>query len=353
MPLSHPDLYQFKQAITDDIRQLRAGAFKTKDNRNWSTSYRSCVDKSVWIYEPGAHVLCSAADYLSFKVVIGCRMNTVTTNRCPLSDHYMLEPFLSDNKSLQASYEQQLMVASQEEEELFYQQQLEKLRAAFQLDSVTDTPFHTPGVPALKGIQFDEDDWSLRLYHALHDFLPRGYKDSLSYTAKDALRFKIKQELVTGLPSERAACYLFHGATDIIIKNKHTIYFDSSSLEYDSSRSEEEAIEVKQQADVQSHKYPPKLGELIAGLHVIVTKKSLKTLLKEDNCEKFMQKTEITSHGLYINKLLGGICCTLTIPIMEVASLRSERTCMFVDDYHYTHLTTGTLCGLIKRVLDL
>ena len=253
-------------------------------------------------------MLCCAAEYLSFTKVIGYRMNTVTTNQCPLSDHYMLEPFFSDNNSLRARYEQKLKVASQEGEKLFYQQQLEKLCAAFQLDSVTNTPFHMPGAPALKGIQFDKDDWSLRLYYALHNFLPHGYEDSLSYTAKDALRFRIKQESVTGLPSDRAACYPFHGATDITIKNKHTIYFDSSShLEYDSSTSEEEAIEVKQQADVQSHTYPPKLGELIAGLHILITKKSLKTLLKKDDCEKFMQKTELTSHGLYINKALGGI----------------------------------------------
>ena len=78
------------------------------------------------------------------------------------------------------------------------------------------------------------------------------------------------------------------------------LYFNPYCPEaYETTTSEDEAIKVRQQADVQYQTYPPKHEQLIAALHIIITKK-----MKKDNCEKFMQKKAISSQGLYINKAL-------------------------------------------------
>ena len=70
----------------------------------------------------------------------------------------------------------------------------------------------------------------------------------------------------TGLSYEFLSSYPFIGSPDIIIKNR-VVYYDGDDEE---TTSADELLEVKNQTDPQGSPYPKKLGELIAGLHLVL-----------------------------------------------------------------------------------
>lgn len=103
-------------------------------------------------------------------------------------------------------------------------------------------------------------------------------------------KFTAMQETVTGLPGDGVKCYPFRGAPDVIIKN-NVIYNDNTEDEDEEDTNNtgtaEDIIEVGLRPCPQRTDYPPKIGEVLAGLHIMMVQKVLRMLLTKKEFEKF------------------------------------------------------------------
>ena len=126
---------------------------------------------------------------------------------------------------------------------------------------------------------WDENDWTERLVHGINTMFP---KMEAVYSAEMGLNFsKSLIEKTLHLPLYCASFYLFRGAPDIIIKKEIVIVNsagpDSTS---DCDSSDEMAVENTNQRPPlktgEGRLEPEKLGELLAGLYILLVSKVLR-----------------------------------------------------------------------------
>ena len=349
----------FKTAITHDIARLRKADFK-KDGKSvvWTISgnFRRVADTPIWLYQHGTHVNCSVAKYLNFK-----DMCAVTSHicddlpKCTNPNHDRLEPFFHDNCGLKKVYTS--LTSSQDVERKAYaERQLRKVTQVFDGHiSDNETPFFSNGIAELRPSQYSENVWSKRLTYALKEFLPHDLRDKVNYTAEDEPYFGMRQVLKSKIPNESylLSCYIFKGASDITIKNEPiTVTVDDANDEDTTSTSGEEcSIENGKQSDAISSSMPSKIGEVLAAMHISLVQKVYKMFLCK--LAKAKGKTEVTTHGLYINKSLGSYVCTLTIPIIQVQVEQNQQDFMkiSVEDLTLGHMGKEQLCFSLEKML--
>jgi len=114
-----------------------------------------------------------------------------------------------------------------------------------------------------------------------------------------------KQALKSEIPNEDylLSCYVFHGASDISFKNKPVLVDIGLAHADDSSSGEECTIQHAKQADPVKVSMPPKLGELLAAMHISSVQKVVKMFKHKPG--KARARTEVKNHGMYIHKALG------------------------------------------------
>ena len=89
--------------------------------------------------------------------------------------------------------------------------------------------------------------------------------------------------------------------------------------------------------------FPEKLGEVFAGLYILLVSKILRQLTKPtDPFIKFQVQ------GLLIDKLCGGYHCTLSVELKDGAS---SKFIFAITKHHNGSLDPGTLCSLV-RILE-
>ena len=79
---------------------------------------------------------------------------------------------------------------------------------------------------------------------------------------------------------------------------------DSNEVVYTSG---EESIEIKKQCGPQSGDLPAQVGELLAQMHMLLTKKILRVLIAKKQVARFKTIKSITSKGLYIHREIGPV----------------------------------------------
>ena len=331
LKLSEPFLDTFQREIQEDLNIFERAKFVTKKNEMFTGIFKRIVrnsDVDIWVYLHSVHVASSDCSFNNFLDIARFTIPDVSPPKeCDFENHNMLKPFFSDNLCLAAHY-MKSKLCSQELEEL------KKILA----DPSTGIPYnyHTGGKPDLMGVHFSQDDWSKRLCGAIRTVVPE-YANDIHYTAQEGPRFAKLQHWNTSMLYGGIACYPFHGASDIIIRH--------SSVTNDG--------ECLDSIEKQNQDYPPKLGELFSQLHILIVQKVLRLLIVKSKTEEFMKKKEEFSAGLYLNRLIGGIYCKATMPIVEVGQSGDSRMELFIEQSAHEMLTGSRLCYLLEKKLNL
>lgn len=354
-----------KDAISMDIAVLRSARFldKKKGSISWTITGRfmQVPDTNMWLYQHSNHVNCSAAMYENFLSM--CKVNKQAPPKhlpeCRAhTQHDALEPFFRDNVTLQLFYQCEMSRLQEGDRRRQYLEgKLEKVTAI--LDghiNHEDTPFCSPGLPELRPTQFNEDAWSKRLAYSLMEFLPDNLGSGVNYTAKDGPSFGLKQSIKSGVPNESylLSFYPFQGVSDISIKNSPIIMARPINEEDDQTSGEECSIENGRQADPLMTSVPPKIGELLASMHISLVQKIVRMFKLKIN--KAKERKEVKTRGMYVHKSLGNIVCTMTIPVIKIGSRnqesRNQRMTIALADLTMGQLTTQQLCYSLSYMLD-
>ena len=230
---------------------------------------------------------------------------------------------------------------------------LEKVLSPSGTSTVDSTveQFSTVGAPTECGTLFTENTWTQRLCGSLRLYLPQCLLKQVKYTAEEARQFAKKQSIYTGLSNHLAACYPFHGSPDLTIKSVALVYVDETSESSDESSdtsAETATLEVGLQMPKQCHHdgLPPKLGELLAAMHVCLVKKVLRAFIQKGKYSTGTMETR----GLFLHKAIGGILCILRIPLTHGENLTAAPE-VVVDAFGCHLLTTSYLCTHLQRLL--
>ena len=218
------------------------------------------------------------------------------------------------------------------------------------------TPFCSPGVADLGPSQFDKNAWSKRLAFSLQEFLPSDLRGSVQFTGDDGMSFGLKQTLRSEIPNDPCllSCYIFKGASDISIKNQ-PVLVDDGLADAEDSNGEECIVESGKQSDLVKASMPPKIGEVLAAMHIALVQKVVKMFNNKPG--KAKATTEVKTRGMYVYKALGSYVCTLTIPVIEVGRRYRDRDHRQAMEVGVTDLSTGSLreaqlCYALSSMLE-
>ena len=178
---------------------------------------------------------------------------------------------------------------------------------------VTEGIFAARGVSTLTGLDFDDNTWTKRLVGALKRHLPNH---DAKYTADDATSFRIVQSQYSllGIADDVVECYInFRGCTDIRI-GKNIVVETEDQIEDSPSSGDDSKIELRKKADP-LNAYPPKLGQLIAAIHITILQKCARMFIKGKPI-----KDELRGSGMYLNKLIAPFLVEMKMPVVCASS---------------------------------
>ena len=346
-------------AIQEDLKRFQTGGFPKSSSSLRNTCFKRVEDTDIWLFQHAEHGACSA---VLFEHFYGAFANTSVARTecddflCCLqtqdASHFMLEPYFCDNVSLQRRYTTLSKVGDLSEQgREVVGQLLGRLVRILQTPSIKPSAvpeeFSTGGAPLnVKGYIFNENIWSLRLTGCLNMFLPQHFDVKMTGTL--GLEFAMNQLLYTGVPVRLCQCYPFQGAPDITIR-EYPIVLDTDPESEGGDEGSESGtepafvIENAQQAPRQVE-YPPKLGELLANMHIGLMKKVLREFIQKNKQEEL----KLVSRGLLLHKATGGIMCEVRV---EVRKNESVQLAISVDDFSCALLTPSALCHHLQRLL--
>lgn len=193
-----------------------------------------------------------------------------------------------------------------------------------------DTCFHCDGLPTTTGWALPEDSWTIRLYHSLPRYLPKG--SILRLTYPKGKEFTTFQSCYSKVACARM--FLFHGAPDMILtaKKMSRVCVSDSNESNDGCDDEIDSIiqvltvypldngsdssEVDSVIEVADVKVPmakvlplpEKVGQLVAELHFIALAKIIRNFIKN---ERFIETVVVK--GILVDKSNGIIKCKLNV----------------------------------------
>ena len=155
-----------------------------------------------------------------------------------------------------------------------------------------------------------ENSWTKRLVGCLRKILPR-LKDHIQYTG--TIAFPHIQSKTSTLPCFLCGCYPFQGAPDITV---HSIAICNDLGRSDEGKGGNACSDESGGSEIVEHgldklqkeQHCPKLGQLVAGMHMILVRKVLKKFLS--NKASVRWTSTVTSKGLSINQCFGAMLCT-------------------------------------------
>ena len=167
------------------------------------------------------------------------------------------------------------------------------------------------------------------------------------YSAEMRLNFsKSLIEKTLHLPIYCASFYLFRGAPDIIIKKEIVIVNSAGSdSTSDCDSSDEMAVDTNQRPPLKTGEgrlEPEKLGELLAGLYILLVSKVLRRIVKEENIDK-----QYEVKGLLIDKVCGAVRCNLCMNIQGGFG----KLYYYVTDCNRGMLSSDILCNHLQKLM--
>ena len=152
--------------------------------------------------------------------------------------------------------------------------------------------------PSSLSCNWNEHDWTKRLARGIAISYPNL---EVSYTANLGLDFaELKRKLRVEL---NTSCFMFRGAPDILIHRNAALLTPSSSdiNAHDLNESSENSFQKPPLVGADESSLPQKVGELIAGLHILLVSKIWRSIVisnafsvLEDCClTKFVQQFSV------------------------------------------------------------
>ena len=330
-----------QREIKEDVERLSYGGFPKNYSVEEETCFMRVGESNIWVYQHNVHCACSEVKFEYFWNSCDITQATLIPGRgeCNFKNgrHVALLPFFRDNLSLLRTYKEL------EPTPLKMSSELDNL---LRQPDVTDVPeyFYTGGAPVnTKGNMFSENVWSTRLAGALKQFLPEKYQELVRVTCHFGPQFKSRQQTFTGLPPNLCSCYPFQGSPDIVIQGQPLML-----CEQEEEMSENTIFENSLQAVKQTEEFPPKLGELVANMHVALVKKILKTFIKGGPNK--VNELTFRGSGLLLQKANGGILCEAKVSLKKNMATPFQVT---VDDFVCQTLTPEALCLQLQKFLNL
>lgn len=352
-----------ERIIAEDKTTLRQADIDLKGHSR-HRGYFVKVDlegKNVFIYRHDLHANCSSIKLSQLKQT-SIQIKTVksTVETCETKgDHYHLIPFYSRNDHLLAKYNKLAQEVPSEE----LQEEITALKSALEEKKTYGTAFQEPHPITFN---WDENHWTRRLAYGMGKKLRKNF--SVTYTADFGPRWET--EILPCLGVEQIATrhfYLFHGAPDILIGRKRMVSIGTVATAEHQSLRKDMAEEVQAastpRADDQSEDellensyqrftlkgetkvdLPEKLGEVYAGLYILLVSKILKQLQKN---KTIYCKYKI--RGMLIDKVCGAIHCQICIVLMEGIAC---ETVFQLEDCSGMLLDAELLCAHINRLVS-
>ena len=125
------------------------------------------------------------------------------------------------------------------------------------------------------------NSWSKKLVRCLRNILPE-LKDRIIFTGDQGLEFANDQSKISNLPPSLCGCYPFQGALDITVHNTIGICNVLSCTSEEKGSSDESGHSERIEhglVKIPEEQHCPKLGQLVAGMHMILVRKVLNNSL--------------------------------------------------------------------------
>lgn len=346
------DLEVLKEIIPsskDMIDMIQKDVVKLKrhvPNHSWSSTgvfIRVMKDMTVYVYQHTSHLPCSS---LSFHHV-NC-FNVVSVNEelmpyqeCTVCPHHdELEPYLLDNRALVQYFEEALHQGRNDVKE-----NLETVKKVMSNHELSKGTIFV--CPPRRCNNWDENHWTKRLAEGIqkkHPDVRVLYSAEMGNDFEGVLSF-------LKCPTMNKRFFLFRGAPDILLKHSRAMFAGTveNPEPQDSFSSEDEIIEnVHQRPPLKGYGNddpPAKLGEVVAGLHMMLTSKILKNIVKgKDVTEK-----EFAVKGLLLDKMY--ILYQTSLEVKYSAAGKGELK-LILQDYSGHNLTTKGLCFQINTLMS-
>ena len=337
---------EFETAIKDHFKRFKRGGFPITSNVG-NTAFRRVEGTNIWIFQHATHGACSAMTFQQFHGALPMQRAKCGSCICleVQPSHFRWEPFFYDNVSLERIYSERDADHPSVPVGEVVGDMLGHLRKVLQdpnNPSAASGEFSTGGAPLdVRGCMLGKDAW---LTGCLKSFLPQNLK--VEMTCKLGMTFTTLQMPYTGVPSDLCQCYPFHGAPDLTLKHFPIILgSDGAGAEEETeSGSEPDCVIENSHQAPRLLPYPPKLGELLANMHVALVRKILRMFVLKGRREEL----SLASRGLLLHKAIGGIMCEMTVKLKKN---EPAQLCICLDDFACGLLTPSSLCFHLQRLL--
>ena len=341
-----------QKVIRNDLKLLKDAKLASKCKYLADGSFRklSPATPYVYIYQyKKEHAACSKT---LFSEIVSCVDVQLTAKAlmpaCTESSHQhrhrFLLPFFKDNEKTMATYNEDSSPELNADREL-----LKNILA--RPESGIGTMFEAP---QSSSFGWDENDWTKRLVGGIQKMFS---EIEVIYTAEMGLTWHNSMLSSIGVVGPLLKeFFLFRGAPDVLIKKKKatcTMVMSQVMSLCESEGSDdspdvsviEDSFQRTPRRPATSSGLPEKVGELFAGLHIILVSKFLKKLLKSKSITD--KKREVK--GILIDKICGVIQCTLAVKMEEGRGSTLEWK---VVDYSGEILTPTCLCSHVTALLN-
>ena len=301
----------------------------------YSTHFRQLEGQPVWLYCHGRHVKCSDVEYSSIKRVLP--QSEVKVESSDLGEchdhtheekHLLLAPFFCDNNKL-SHRAQHWPPTLHTATVLSMRSKLGSLTA-----SDPEMPIlFTGGKGALvRGTMYEENTWTVRLFYGLKAAYPHiSFSCPLLDHVATKTAFSCLMIKHTGLNGYESV-FPFHGVPDILAY--------CNILSVDPADALEDTLQAHKQDVV-----PPKVGQLIAYLHISALFSILKSLLHSSP-----SSNPVSAKGLLVYKQIGCTKVVLTLRLANTAGItsipRGMNVAVYIEDVSI--LNERSLCASIS-----
>ena len=330
--------------IKEDIQKLKLCEVGGKNQYQIGVFSKSNINDRIYIYVHRDHAACSNTKFSQIAGVLKIDVEKILLSECthPPIHHYSLLPYYFNNQVTLKKYKEIAAHAQTKEKIQSDIVQLEQIVEG-QVDDA-GTPFETP---TRRTNEWCEDAWTERLVPGVQKLFPRAKVMNTALLGPSwnmkLLRYLKVQEI------SQHHNFLFRGAPDVLIGKKN-IGVSGLSNHPDpdiSDISEDDLLENSLQPNpmmpIQPGFPPEKVGEVFAGLHILLVSKILRNVYKKRDLHRVFKV-----QGILIDKVNGGVHCILSVQLKEgTSSLNFQvRNCCgqgFLD--------ASCLCSLLHLML--
>ena len=345
---SQSSLKKFMDEIKADIQCLNRTQLGGKTGWQSNGLFKNVSDVTSYVYvyrhtkhAPCSSILLSVLERSGWGFTIKKEWLTESQTRCVHSNHYHLLPFFYENGFLKRHYQQ---VSSGDATNVVASllTELDEIEQKM-LDIDSESEFWHPG-KHVRVNNWNENDWSRRLAAGINTF-----KIDAKFTAQGPFCDYLSTLGIRSFEN----CFIFRGFPDILLRNRKTsAIVVSGSVDANpdpntslDSSTDDSIVENSWQKHplkgAQVDDLPEKLGEMLAGLYIVLMSKILRRLMKN----KDIKKNFITK-GVLLDKTTANVVCSMSLDLKNEVSLPQ----IYVTDCMGALLTPQSLCYLIRAV---